>query len=453
MATEKEGDDLDTENIIEEEIKIITTEDNTKDDQTNIRMLYVLVHGNHGQPTDWIAIKAALYTKYQDQILILASSSNSHSTHEGIEVGGRNLACEVANFLKIAFKTGLKEMAKIKYDLWAAGQEDSEKYFELFSLDDHSDEVEAEKEAILVNSFNELNRYNIKIPVTFIGHSLGGLYSRNAIGWLYEHDYFVYPPDRLHGILIPFGIVTICSPHLGSRRPGGTFVKTTWKHMVHTVLNHKNGHTGIELLLEDHININHNPKKSRSQLRLGEENSPLLVRMTTPNSIYMKALAIFRNRTLVGVTHFDNLVPFSSACVVGHNPYSAPKSNSEYQVVGYHNFIFAEHENIIKKYLKKTLSLASSVPNLHASQTEKVLSNSGGSIIGITLPNKGTTLFTIDTSGQVEYYQSMVTNFHSVTWRFFSKLLSILIFAISNKIYVLVLKEIGYSIPQWAICA
>lgn len=54
---------------------------------------------------------------------------------------------------------------------------------------------EAEFDKLLMNGATKimvcLRRDNLKrIPITFIGHSLGGLFIRNCIGWLYEYGYF-----------------------------------------------------------------------------------------------------------------------------------------------------------------------------------------------------------------------------------------------------------------------
>ena len=45
-----------------------------------------------------------------------------------------------------------------------------------------------------------------------VGHSLGGLIARSAVGWLYERGY-------LGRLLIPVSYVGLAVPHLGVRRP------------------------------------------------------------------------------------------------------------------------------------------------------------------------------------------------------------------------------------------
>jgi len=58
--------------------------------------------------------------------------------------------------------------------------------------------------------------------------------------------------------------ISISSPHLGSRRPGGNVINHTFKFGASVYLNNFNGLTGQELLLEDGK----------------DEELPLLLRMT-----------------------------------------------------------------------------------------------------------------------------------------------------------------------------
>lgn len=127
------------------------------------------------------------------------------------------------------------------------------------------------------------------IFVSFIGHSLGGLINRNAIAWLFhEHKthclynmsgsgsgassgassggsgsgsgcggaysseiFQLFSPVRNRCHLTSF--LTLTSPHLGSRRPGGTLFQSIWRRGVHTFLGSAVGKTGLELSLNDQI--------------------------------------------------------------------------------------------------------------------------------------------------------------------------------------------------------
>lgn len=126
------------------------------------RHIVVLVHGNNGAPADFDAVEAALLRKFgAAQVLIVKSAANHTQTALGVEVGGTRLAEEV--------------------------------YRAVFEYELHPD----------------VDAYKLSI----VGHSLGGLYARFAIVPLIE---------SLSPLTVDYvSFVTICTPHLGSRRPRG----------------------------------------------------------------------------------------------------------------------------------------------------------------------------------------------------------------------------------------
>lgn len=124
--------------------------------------IIVLVHGNNGAPTDFDAIEACLVKKYgADQVLIIKSEANHMRTSMGVKAGGARLAVEV--------------------------------YEKVFNYE----------------LSPEVNTYKFSI----IAHSLGGLYARFALVQIMES---LSPLDIQY-----VGFVTLCTPHLGSRRPRG----------------------------------------------------------------------------------------------------------------------------------------------------------------------------------------------------------------------------------------
>jgi hypothetical protein len=60
----------------------------------------------------------------------------------------------------------------------------------------------------IINFIKE-KKINYEIEFSMISHSLGGLFSRNCLRWLYNNnkDYSKY--------LKPISFITISSPHLG----------------------------------------------------------------------------------------------------------------------------------------------------------------------------------------------------------------------------------------------
>jgi len=417
----------------------------------SVKMLYVLVHGANSEPSDWGSIRRELYNRFNNSILIMTSSSNSHSTQEGIEVGGRNLACEIAGFINQAFQVGPRTLAKQRYLLFVKSDRfgvsnDNQPFDSPYAPPNpnkkHSEDTEAERDLYLINSARIASGFiengSKTIPITLIGHSIGGLYVRNAVGWLYFYGFFpTMEVDSANDsndtrtlknpfpALLPRGIFTFCTPHLGYRRSGG-WVKS-WKSMVRGVLSHSNGQTGIELALEDHLTKEKNSLRNRSDI-------PLLWGMTLSDSIYMRGLRVFCHRTMVGITHHDKVVPYCSAVATGHNPYPFPPNRNTFAVVGSFGFT-KQHNLVIIPYQDLTLSgiprvngdhivpttsdeMDTQEVNIFASSDLSVPVNMqpSASIIGIP-KNPATSGYYTDTNLEIEYPSEMLTNLQSVTWR------------------------------------
>lgn len=117
--------------------------------------LLVLVHGIMSSPSDWTYAETELKRQLGRNFLIYASSSNSFTkTFSGIDGAGRRLAEEVLN---------------------------------------------------VVEKIESLKK------ISFLAHSLGGLFTRYAISVLYSSD-----TGKLAG-LEPINFITLATPHLGVR--------------------------------------------------------------------------------------------------------------------------------------------------------------------------------------------------------------------------------------------
>lgn len=134
--------------------------------------------------------------------------------------------------------------------------------------------------------------------ISIVGHSLGGLISRSAIGHMIDAE-----AGTLCG-LRPRHFVTLSTPHLGVFT--GLPI-TTWLGLqgsLYSAIAPPIGstvfyRTGEELLIED--------RKTTSQ--------PLLVQMTSDQSAipYLSALAAFKQRTAYACVEYDHLVDWRSA--------------------------------------------------------------------------------------------------------------------------------------------
>ncbi|KAG6963056.1 hypothetical protein JG687_00006772 [Phytophthora cactorum] len=234
--------------------------------RTGVRSVYlpqhivVLVHGNNGSAADFDAVEAALLTKFGNrQMLIIKSKANEQDTSLGVEIGGTRLAKEVVE-------------AVFEYDLSPA-----------------------------------VSSYKLSV----IGHSLGGLYARYALVQIMN------TLSCLHVEYVDF--VTICTPHLGSRRARGpSTMKNILRLGVHKVLASSiYGQTGIDLLLD----AQEQQQEGVTDAETVVSPRPLLEVMSDPDSEFVRSLRRFRNGTLVAMTDGDVVVPYPSASMRSHSPY------------------------------------------------------------------------------------------------------------------------------------
>jgi hypothetical protein len=154
--------------------------------------LVVFVHGNHGLARDMyylgerfrhLFLHTSGYDNNKDELYIMYSNVNAwKKTHDGIQVLGARLADEIQTFCN-----------------------------DHFQQDDH-------------------------VLFSLVAHSLGGL----MIRWAISRILFENP------ILEPLSIITISSPHLGSRKPSGTTLEKLFKHTTDFYLNSVIGQTGMK---------------------------------------------------------------------------------------------------------------------------------------------------------------------------------------------------------------
>lgn len=141
----------------------------------------------------------------------------------------------------------------------------------------------------------EMARQPALRKLSFVGHSLGGLYARYAAGVLYE---------RYGCVLEPVNLITIATPHLGVRRPtagrpllsGGGF-----NGLFNLVAERLCSQLGLELSLED------------------DEVEPLLVQLC--EGPFLRTLRRFAVCRLYANVYNDFLVPYCTSSIQPYNPY------------------------------------------------------------------------------------------------------------------------------------
>lgn len=141
----------------------------------------------------------------------------------------------------------------------------------------------------------ELEQDGKKITkLSIIGYSLGGLLARYAIGLLYANGWF----DRIQ----PVNFTSFASPHLGVRTPLVGPHSYLWNVLgAHTLST-----SGQQLFLIDSFR---------------NTGRPLLSVLADPNSIFVRALASFKNRSLYTNIINDRSAVFYTTCISRTDPY------------------------------------------------------------------------------------------------------------------------------------
>lgn len=152
---------------------------------------------------------------------------------------------------------------------------------------------------VAVEILDEVNRLNVdgssrvtKISVT--GYSLGGIIARYAIGLLHKRGFFE--------TIEPKTFTTFCTPHVGTRVPGGGHVVGLFNSIGTYALSS----TSRQLFLKDNY---HNT------------GVPLLQYMCDSNSIYYQALSQFAKRVSYANIENDNRCAYYTAGFDRHDPF------------------------------------------------------------------------------------------------------------------------------------
>ncbi|XP_062012996.1 putative lipase YDL109C isoform X2 [Rosa rugosa] len=246
--------------------------------------LLVLVHGILASPSDWTYVEAELRKRLGRSFLIYASSCNTYTkTFAGIDGAGKRLADEV---MQVVQKT------------------DSLK------------------------------------KISFLAHSLGGLFARYAISVLYRPTDIPNSPlvnsKATHSLrrgkiagLEPINFVTLATPHLGVRGKkqlpfllGVPLLEKLAAPIAPIVV----GRTGSQLFLTDG-----KPEKP-----------PLLLRMASDceDGNFVSALGSFRSRILYANVSYDHMVGWRTSSIRRETEIFKPPRRS---LVGYKHVVDVEY--------------------------------------------------------------------------------------------------------------
>ncbi|KAF9577693.1 hypothetical protein BGW38_006933, partial [Lunasporangiospora selenospora] len=129
---------------------------------------------------------------------------------------------------------------------------------------------------------------------SYLGYSLGGLIGRFAMGLLDMEGFF----DRIE----PMYFVTMATPHLGIRQPPKSRLSRVFNYLSSRMLSR----TGEQLqFVDDYI-----------------QGKPLMLVMSEPESIFVKALGRFKRRAAYCNIRNDRSVPFWTASFSDADPFS-----------------------------------------------------------------------------------------------------------------------------------
>jgi len=130
--------------------------------------------------------------------------------------------------------------------------------------------------------------------ISVMGYSLGGLVARYAIGLLYKNGVF----DKLQ----PVNFTTFATPHLGVRTPSAGFGGQFWNNVGSKTLST----SGAQMFIADTFR---------------DSGKPLLAVLADPDSIFIRGLRLFKNKSVYANTINDRSVPYYTSCISRTDPF------------------------------------------------------------------------------------------------------------------------------------
>lgn len=160
----------------------------------------------------------------------------------------------------------------------------------------------------------ELDAAGSKIrKISIAGYSLGGLISRYVIGLLYHSGVFE--------TVQPVNFTTFATPHLGVRTPRMGYRAQMWNYLGSRTLST----SGQQMFLVDSFR---------------DTGRPLLAVLADPNSIFVRGLSIFKNKSIYANAINDRSVPYYTSAISRVDPFVDldaidvhPLPNQDYPVI------------------------------------------------------------------------------------------------------------------------
>ncbi|KAH3761215.1 serine esterase, DUF676 protein [Pelomyxa schiedti] len=220
------------------------------------------------------------------RILTCEANSGLWKTLDGVDVGGQRIANEIEQFV-LKLRNSPDSASSVSVTTTTSSS----------SSASNSDSAAAVVTAAA------------PIKFTVIGHSLGGLFARVAIGLLFQKGYF-------GTLLEPIAYIAIETPHLGIRRPP----TAPWnvKCVDWYVQTMRWTRTVSQLSIQDNI-----------------DQVPFLAQLTTPGSMWMNGLSLFKSRLVISNIGWSPQVPHTSSSLRSAFPYDRKCFDSQASGVFY----------------------------------------------------------------------------------------------------------------------
>ncbi|KAF9178291.1 hypothetical protein BGZ51_007898 [Haplosporangium sp. Z 767] len=286
--------------------------------------LLILHHGLWGNAGHVKFLGQQFKKRLGDRILVYRAESNESSfTYDGVDVCGQRLVQEIHEVIRVIEAGGNIEDLKGQKN---KGKKGNQKKKNKSSVTDcnNDNSQSATASSISKNSNSNSNsssssQYSSKnnsqeslftdvdsrrskkvTQFSFLGYSLGGLIGRFAMGLLDLEKFFDPVEEGGQGIE-PMYFVTMATPHLGIRKPP----ESNWSRLFNYLSSTMLSRTGEQLQLIDDYTMG----------------KPILLVMSEPEGIFLKALARFKRRALYCNIRNDRSVPFWTASFSDADPF------------------------------------------------------------------------------------------------------------------------------------
>ncbi|KAF9164528.1 hypothetical protein BGX20_000917 [Mortierella sp. AD010] len=284
--------------------------------------LVVLHHGLWGNKGHVKFIAQQFKKRFGNRILVYRAESNESSlTYDGIDICGQRAVEEISKVIHVIEEGG--DISELR------GQKKSKSKDSKKSTRSPNSSANSTPDQSNISSRNSSHE-DISVTSTsnntpkkvtqfsYIGYSLGGLIGRFVVG-LMDMEKFFDPVEEGGRGIEPFYFVTMATPHLGIRQPP----KSTWSKVYNYLSSRMLSRSGEQMhMIDDYV-----------------DRKPLLLVMTEPDSIFVKALQRFKRRAVYCNIKNDRSVPFWTASFSDADPFHELESMEIQYNSGYSSVI------------------------------------------------------------------------------------------------------------------